>query len=205
MIVEPTDTVQSRSPAASACASNAPSTLSHVPSPANRRCCFHTVCHGPNCSRGRSRQAIPIRRSLRGSSNSSCWPARGSAIETAEGDKKTTGSAELRTFQILDQVRNGQQHQRAIGSEVVHVLALPLGVWVIGPAAFVVRRNWPFTVEMCHGHGRATPTRHRPLLPGTARGGSAAGVLGVVVPGPPGIHVLLVPGPGAGLRAPDPP
>ena len=37
------------------------STWSHTPRRAYERCLFHTVCHGPNCSRGRSLHGIPVR------------------------------------------------------------------------------------------------------------------------------------------------
>src|SRR6476620_7560541 len=53
-------TFQSISPTASAWVSSAVWIVSQVPSPLNRRCRFHTVCHGPN-SAVRSRQAIPVR------------------------------------------------------------------------------------------------------------------------------------------------
>lgn len=59
-IVESTATSQSSSPIATALVNKAVSTLSQIPSPAKRRCRFHTVCQGPN-SAGRSRQAIPVR------------------------------------------------------------------------------------------------------------------------------------------------
>ena len=42
--------------------------------------------------------------------------------------------AELRTFQILDRVRSGPQHQRAIDSEVPHVLALISACRLLGLA-----------------------------------------------------------------------
>lgn len=59
-MVESTATSQSITPMVSALVNKAVRTLSQVPSPAKRRCRFHTVCHGPN-SAGRSRHATPVR------------------------------------------------------------------------------------------------------------------------------------------------
>jgi hypothetical protein len=59
-MVASTLTIQSICLAASASASSRACTLSQVPSVLNRRCRFHTVCHGPN-EAGQSRQAIPVR------------------------------------------------------------------------------------------------------------------------------------------------